>query len=66
MWGHRRELQTWLGFIAVPTEEAALLEAIARIRAVLGKHLRMRFLVNVTGSSPLWRQRRLLIIAAVR
>src|SRR6478752_1948165 len=50
------ELQTWSGFIAVPTKEATLLEAIARIRAEHGKHLRMRFLVNLKGSSPLWRQ----------
>ncbi|CAN7331170.1 RNase H family protein [Mycolicibacterium frederiksbergense] len=50
------ELQSWSGFTAVPTKEAALLEAIARIRAEHGKHLRMRFLVNLKGSSPLWRQ----------
>lgn len=50
------ELQSWSGFIAVPTKEAALQKAIARIRAEHGKHLRMRFLVNLKGSSPLWRQ----------
>lgn len=50
------ELRSWSGFIAAPTKEAALLEAIARIRADHGKHLRMRFLVNLPGTSPLWRQ----------
>lgn len=48
------ELQSWSGFIAVPTKEAALLEAIARVRAEHGRHLRMRFLVNLKGSSALW------------
>ncbi|QIV80373.1 ribonuclease H [Mycolicibacterium frederiksbergense] len=50
------ELQSWAGFIAAPTKEAALLEAITRIRAEHGRHLRMRFLVNLKGSSPLWRE----------
>lgn len=50
------ELQSWSGFVAVPTKEAALLEAIARVRAEHGKHLRMRFLVNLKGASSLWRQ----------
>lgn len=50
------ELQTWCGFIAAPRKEAALLEAIARVHAEHGKHLRMRFLVNLKGSSPLWRR----------
>lgn len=50
------ELQSWTGFIAAPSKEAALLEAITRIRAEHGRHLRMRFLVNLKGSSPLWRE----------
>ena len=50
------DLQAWSGFIAAPTKEAALLEAITRIRAEHGKHLRMRFLVNLKGASPLWQQ----------
>lgn len=50
------ELQSWSGFIAVPTKEAALLEAIARVRADHGRHLRMRFLVNLKGSSSLWQR----------
>lgn len=50
------ELQSWAGFIAAPSKEAALLEAITRIRAEHGRHLRMRFLVNLQGRSPLWQQ----------
>lgn len=50
------DLQAWSGFIAVPTKEAALLDAIARVRGEHGKHLRMRFLVNLKGASPLWQQ----------
>lgn len=50
------ELQSWKGFIVAPTKEAALLEVIARIRAEHGRHLRMRFLVNLKASSPLWRE----------
>lgn len=50
------ELRSWSDFLNVPTKEAAVLEVIARVRAEHGKHLRMRFLVNLPGTSPLWRQ----------
>lgn len=45
------ELQSWSAFIPTPNKEAALLEAIARVRAEHGRHLRMRFLVNLEGSN---------------
>lgn len=50
------DLQCWSEFIPTPSKEAALLEAIGRIRSEHGRHLRMRFLVNLPGTSVLWRQ----------
>ncbi len=50
------ELQCWDGFIATTRKEAALLDAIERIRSEHGRHLRMRFLVNLPPTSPVWRQ----------
>lgn len=50
------ELRCWDGFIVTPRKDVALLEAIDRIRAEHGKHLRMRFLVNLPPVSPLWRE----------
>lgn len=48
------ELRCWSGFVATTGKDTALLDAIDRIRSEHGKHMRMRFLVNLPATSPVW------------